>query len=723
MQISQNNNNPIDKKDKLEIRIIGETQNVEYYKHIWDEVNSVYNISHLYTSINKLTESDYPFRIASVIGLTNYGSGDNDLIPLKLRNPNLKSETPSNNFFQDVAIDIVKYSKTILKPVLTKANPSELFWENVNNINNIPMGSIWYQPKNKYRPEGLYYKNTKNEINRCVNVINNEGITVADGAAAFHSDYTTSPVYIIQKSLNVDTFTMSRKSGSTPVTLSGTDIETTEGKFEDRYINHYFKNTLTLREGNLSVCGITNSVKKVRYSEDINNIGNPYVPYDWTDASGSFGQIWSERQFLIGPEKANKNWAVIDSYMDLNAPALLSTNLGDHIINPFNPIATNSIILGNWKHPEQFAEISLSKEEAIDIVKSLGLRLGTDAFPFDSHPNSTTKGLFAYRLEDQDYGGAAFWNDIGVNDTGYENTSITNEYRPFLKTTNNYIDDDKILKSIGDIYDSKHAIIIGDISSCKINSPHSFICNLGTTSQDTEIISEPGLNIHLGSNNSSYYSPFTLMIGSKNNINNKNNEWSGGKEMLNDIELHKKAIDRGGGNVILGKNNNLKNTIHWIDLIDGTNINTNYFKGLKLFNSNIVLGKDNNVYLTEYSLINGEGNCSVGKSNIIFGKNNTIGKKIDSDITIDLSGSECHHNFIFGVSNKLTITELKDWDADSNIAPQNIVIMGKNNNIDLSYNLDVDRSYIVFGSDISNNLTDLSKVRFFFGTKEKKNYR
>ena len=116
MQISQNNNNPIDKKDKLEIRIIGETQNVEYYKHIWDEVNSVYNISHLYTSINKLRESDYPFRIASVIGLTNYGSGDNDLIPLKLRNPNLKSETPSNNFFQDVAIDIIKYSKKILKP-------------------------------------------------------------------------------------------------------------------------------------------------------------------------------------------------------------------------------------------------------------------------------------------------------------------------------------------------------------------------------------------------------------------------------------------------------------------------------------------------------------------------------------------------------------------------------------------------------------------------------
>ena len=101
------------------------------------------------------------------------------------------------------------------------------------------------------------------------------------------------------------------------------------------------------------------------------------------------------------------------------------------------------------------------------------------------------------------------------------------------------------------------------------------------------------------------------MIGSNNNINNKNNEWSGGKEMFNDIELHKKAIDRGGGNIILGKNNKLKNTIHWIDLIDGTNINTNYFKGLKLFNSNIIR-KDNNVYLTEYSLINGEGNCSVG---------------------------------------------------------------------------------------------------------------
>ena len=88
--------------------------------------------------------------------------------------------------------------------------------------------------------------------------------------------------------------------------MSGTDIETTQGKLEDRYINHYFKNTLTLREGNLSVCGITNSVKKVRYSGDINNIGNPYVPSGWTDASGSFGQIWSERQFLIDLKKQTK---------------------------------------------------------------------------------------------------------------------------------------------------------------------------------------------------------------------------------------------------------------------------------------------------------------------------------------------------------------------------------------------------------------------------------
>ena len=112
-------------------------------------------------------------------------------IPLLLKNT-ITSETSLNNFFQDVAISTINYTKSIVKPVLINSNPSELFWENFNNINNIPSGSIWYQPKNKYRPEGLYYKSSNRGINRCVNTIGSGGGLV-QGTTVFKSDYTAEP--------------------------------------------------------------------------------------------------------------------------------------------------------------------------------------------------------------------------------------------------------------------------------------------------------------------------------------------------------------------------------------------------------------------------------------------------------------------------------------------------------------------------------------------------
>ena len=820
---------PIDNKDKLEIRIIGETQTVEYYSHIWNDVTG-YNISLVYTSTKKLQETDYPFKIAAVIGLTNYGrkpatglvvdvktadgTGSSTLESITVTNSGsgygvggiitfvkvgdgtnpgdynsfeytlvagdfenngtikigtlsglsntifnggnatgatttgvtptggsepitnlpllLKDQTEVteslNNFFEDVAISTINYTKTTIKPILLNSDPSELFWENFNNINNIPIGSIWYQPKNKYRPEGLYYKSSNNGINRCVNIINDGPSTIIDGSALFKSNFTTLPEYIIQKSTNVDLITMQRSAGSVPVTFSDPSLNIPLNANElENFAQHYFKNTLTLREGNLSVCGITNSTRRVKYSNDINNnnTGNPLLPPEWRDICNNFGQIWSERQFLIGPGKANRNWAVIDSYLREKAPALLSTNLGKHIINPFKPIATNSIILGNWNPPAAKEDIIMTKSEAREIAISLGLKLGTDAFPFDAHPTSQTKGLFAYDWENENYGGSAFW---GGGDWENSNEEIaqsnTDEYRPFLKTTHNYIsDNDKILDSIGKDYDCTHSIIIGDISSSNINSPFSLISNLGNSTVEIgahQIRSVPGLNINFGTDNNSNFSPFTLMIGTSNDINNKNNVWSGGHEKLvNGVETHKKAIDKGGGNIILGKNNQLRNTINWIPLADDDGVQgADYYKGLKLFNSNFVSGNNNKVFLSEYSFIDGSNNHSVGKSNTIFGKDNVVGSTINNDD--DLSGNECHHNFVFGVSNKLTTSEVNEWDENSNVAPQNITIMGKNNTFDLSYNTDISRSYIILGSDVSNNLNpDLSNVRFAFGTYEK----
>ena len=101
----------------------------------------------------------------------------------------------------------------------------------------------------------------------------------------------------------------------------------------------------------------------------------------------------------------------------------------------------------------------MTESEAREIAISLGLKLGTDAFPFNAHPTSQTKGLFAYDWENENYGGSAFWG--GGGDVNQQH-DITNpdEYRPFLKTTHNYIsDNDKILDSIGDLYLLGHNLV------------------------------------------------------------------------------------------------------------------------------------------------------------------------------------------------------------------------------------------------------------------------
>ena len=65
---------------------------------------------------------------------------------------------------------------------------------------------------------------------------------------------------------------MQRSAGSVQVTYSDPSLNIPDNANKlKNFAQHYFKNTLTLREGNLSVCGITNSTRRVKYSNDINN--------------------------------------------------------------------------------------------------------------------------------------------------------------------------------------------------------------------------------------------------------------------------------------------------------------------------------------------------------------------------------------------------------------------------------------------------------------------
>ena len=103
-----------------------------------------------------------------------------------------------------------------------------------------------------------------------------------------------------------------------------------------------------------------------------------------TDLSG--GQIWSERQISIGPGKANKNWAVIDSWADFQAPALLSNNLGEHILKPFKQFGRAPLVQQTAREKGVLGRISdllMSNDEKVQELAVVTM----DELQHDCTPN------------------------------------------------------------------------------------------------------------------------------------------------------------------------------------------------------------------------------------------------------------------------------------------------------------------------------------------------
>ena len=218
--------------------------------------------------------------------------------------------------------------------------PKPQFWSNVNVLENIPSGSLFLKPAGGTPgAEGVYYKNFENDIIAVGTGGGSGSGGDVSGSAVF--DFSLNKTggfagFIIQKNAN------STKSGGTPLTFSGetlTVVADTQplssgipgippgsGTTIDRL--YAFQNALTVRAGNLSVCGISGEDRRV-ITED----GNPISKMPGNAATGipdaldvSGGIIWAERQLLIGPNKFRNNWAVIDAQTVAEAPALLSYN-------------------------------------------------------------------------------------------------------------------------------------------------------------------------------------------------------------------------------------------------------------------------------------------------------------------------------------------------------------------------------------------------------------
>ena len=159
---------------------------------------------------------------------------------------------------------------------------------------------------------------------------------------------------------------------------------------------------------------------------------------------------------------------------------------------------------------------------------------------------------------------------------------------------------------IGNIYDCSNTIIIGGSNFSQIDTPNSIISiNPDLETDKTSIIDISGSNLVFGANNDLSGSPFSIMFGTGNKIDNTEKTVPEGKE-------------------------------------------------------NVVLGSTNNLYNSQNSLVQGTGNINYGNLNVIFGKKNKIGNVFDDHAYYKYSGSNC---FIQGSEN-----EIKAYDVSLNNA-------------------------------------------------------
>jgi hypothetical protein len=199
----------------------------------------------------------------------------------------------------------------------------------------------------------------------------------------------------------------------------------------------------------------------------------------------------------------------------------------------------------------------------------------------------------------------------------------------------------------------------------------------------------------------------TIIIGGSNfsNIDTPNSIIS----INPDLETHSNIRDISGSNIIFGANNDLSGSPFSIifgtnNKIDNTNKNNYSLEGKE----NVVFGSDNSVFNSQNSFIQGTQNVNYGNLNVIFGKNNKIGTtSIPDSSYYNYSGSNC---FVQGTENTIK--------APHDILVNNAFIAGDNNHLDCSYtDVSIASSYIILGSKAKIN-KDISHVRFAFGTKE-----
>ena len=187
--------------------------------------------------------------------------------------------------------------------------------------------------------------------------------------------------------------------------------------------------------------------------------------------------------------------------------------------------------------------------------------------------------------------------------------------------------------SVGATYDCSHSVIIGGRFR-EVSTPNSIISNptIGFTSSSapTNSIKEPsGCNLVFGFNNNMSFSPFSIIQGANNEIDN------GTTDSDNQVD-----ITSVGGSIIVGASNKILNGI--------TDLNKKP--------QNVIFGNNNISNNTENSFVQGTNNINFGDLNVVFGNDNELGYIDADELTVsssELQYYKTHNSFVQGTSNKI----------------------------------------------------------------------
>ena len=391
------------------------------------------------------------------------------------------------NFFNTKTTTIIDEDGETRQKVDT--SPSAAWWSNADR--NIPMGSVWLQPTGSGRSEGMYFKNTAGKTLRIETIAttatdSETNITKGDALAYdvfnfFFSpdDITTTQTgvgnsntivaypYVILKGGGKGDRVQGESGsrvGGTALNIRGkntllTDIKHTKGFFNGENPREIF----SITQGNMSVTGLSGEEFLIK-QKDPTQSSTKHPMYSFADHHGLFttdasgGKVWIERQLLIGPKKSDLNWGLIDIQSTPNVPTLLSYNLDK-----------------DWDY-------------------------------------STTQKRLNKRYITEKATNAIILLNKSSNTTG-DGTTGSGEGGSL----------------VGSLYDCSNSIIIGDTFT-SIDTPKSLIITVNPTLttgdidvdgvDGQQVFDDIGGSIVSGYNNWVYKSPYSLVIGENNFIDN-----------------------------------------------------------------------------------------------------------------------------------------------------------------------------------------------------------